>query len=239
MLRSRAATSCSVQLAPTRRSARETRRLCGCGARANVCRPTFPQAQDRRHRGVLVARRHARGAAPGQLRPQCQCRCDQGSAPGCRAVRCLRADSIHPHGGEDRRSPGAVRLRHGRAPIYGPDAGWLAQSMAAAGLNPKAVTTVLVSHLHGDHIYGLMDKVTHAQISRTPRSSFLPRAEMVGTAGSRRHGSRAHPQGPFTAYSRDAREWKNVRPVDGESELVPGVRAIPAPGHTPGRSPIS
>jgi glyoxylase-like metal-dependent hydrolase (beta-lactamase superfamily II) len=29
--------------------------------------------------------------------------------------------------------------------------------------------------------------------------------------------------------------WKNVRPVDGEAELLPGVRAIPAHGHSPGQ----
>jgi ribonuclease BN (tRNA processing enzyme) len=28
--------------------------------------------------------------------------------------------------------------------------------MTAAGLDPKAVKTILISHLHGDHIYGLM-----------------------------------------------------------------------------------
>ena len=28
--------------------------------------------------------------------------------------------------------------------------------------------------------------------------------------------------------------WKNVRPFEGEPELLPGVRAIQAPGHSPG-----
>ena len=27
--------------------------------------------------------------------------------------------------------------------------------------------------------------------------------------------------------------WKNIRPVDGEVELLPGVRAVSAPGHSP------
>jgi glyoxylase-like metal-dependent hydrolase (beta-lactamase superfamily II) len=29
--------------------------------------------------------------------------------------------------------------------------------------------------------------------------------------------------------------WKNVRPVDGEVELLPGVHAVRAPGHSPGQ----
>src|SRR5262249_56287328 len=34
----------------------------------------------------------------------------------------------------------------------GPKAGILAQSMAAAGLDPKAVKTIVISHFHRDHI---------------------------------------------------------------------------------------
>jgi glyoxylase-like metal-dependent hydrolase (beta-lactamase superfamily II) len=30
--------------------------------------------------------------------------------------------------------------------------------------------------------------------------------------------------------------WKNVKPVDGEAELAPGLRAIPAHGHTQGHT---
>jgi ribonuclease BN (tRNA processing enzyme) len=43
--------------------------------------------------------------------------------------------------------------------------------MAAAGLDPKAVKTILISHLHGDHIYGLMNHETKAQV--------FPEAEIV------------------------------------------------------------
>ena len=46
----------------------------------------------------------------------------------------------------------------------GPKAGVLAQSMAAAGLDPKAVKTIVISHFHGDHIFGLMAKDTNAQM---------------------------------------------------------------------------
>jgi glyoxylase-like metal-dependent hydrolase (beta-lactamase superfamily II) len=40
----------------------------------------------------------------------------------------------------------------------------LFESMAAAGLDPKAVKTILISHLHGDHIYGLMNNESNAQV---------------------------------------------------------------------------
>jgi glyoxylase-like metal-dependent hydrolase (beta-lactamase superfamily II) len=37
----------------------------------------------------------------------------------------------------------------------GPKAGLAMQSMAAAGIQPKDVKTIVVSHFHGDHIFGL------------------------------------------------------------------------------------
>jgi glyoxylase-like metal-dependent hydrolase (beta-lactamase superfamily II) len=51
----------------------------------------------------------------------------------------------------------------GGHPVYGQGNGQLRQSMAGAGLDPKSVKTILMTHLHGDHIYGLMNLETNAQ----------------------------------------------------------------------------
>jgi glyoxylase-like metal-dependent hydrolase (beta-lactamase superfamily II) len=125
----------------------------------------------------------------------------------------------------------------GGFPIYGPKSGLLAQSMAAAGLKPNDVKTILISHLHGDHIYGLMDKETNAQT--------FPHAEIIVPAAELKWWTRpevdAMELGPTRkGLSQRIRAtlatWKNVRPVDGEAELLPGVRAIPAHGHSPGQT---
>lgn len=78
----------------------------------------------------------------------------------------------------------------GGFPIYGPRSGMLMQNMAAAGLDPKNVKTILISHLHGDHIFGLMNKDTGAQVF-PDAEIIVPEAEaqMVDAPGSRRHGS--------------------------------------------------
>jgi glyoxylase-like metal-dependent hydrolase (beta-lactamase superfamily II) len=124
----------------------------------------------------------------------------------------------------------------GGFPIYGPKAGLLAKSMAAAGLDPKTVKTILVSHLHGDHIYGLMNKDTNAQV--------FPDAEIIVPAEELKWwtqpGVEALDLGP-TRVGLAARiratlaTWKNVRPVAGEAELLPDVHAIKAYGHSPGQ----
>ena len=124
----------------------------------------------------------------------------------------------------------------GGFPFYGPRAGLLTQSMAAAGLDPKRVKTILISHFHGDHIYGLIDRETNSQI--------FPDAEIIVPAAELKWwtqpGVDAMPLGPSREGLAERIRgtlaiWKNVRPVDGEADLLPGVRAIPAYGHSPGQ----
>ena len=116
----------------------------------------------------------------------------------------------------------------------GPKAGLLAQSMAAAGVEAKAVRTIVISHFHGDHVFGLMAKETNAQM--------FPEAEIVVPAAELKWWTQpvdAIPQ-PRRALAQRLQAslatWKNVKPVDGEAEVAPGIRAIPAHGHTQGHT---
>jgi glyoxylase-like metal-dependent hydrolase (beta-lactamase superfamily II) len=116
----------------------------------------------------------------------------------------------------------------------GPKAGTMLQSMAAAGLDPKDVKTILVSHFHGDHIFGLMAKDTNAQtfpdaeiiVSKAELDWWTQPAESLPQP---RQGLARRVQATFPT-------WKNVKVVDGEADLVPGVRAIPVHGHTQGHT---
>jgi glyoxylase-like metal-dependent hydrolase (beta-lactamase superfamily II) len=123
----------------------------------------------------------------------------------------------------------------GGHPIYGEGVGRLMESMAAAGLDPKSVKTILISHLHGDHIYGLMNNETNAQI--------FPDAEIVVPAAElkwwTRPGVEAIDLGPTRKglaqrIQATVATWKNLRPFEGEPELLPGVRVVQAHGHSPG-----
>lgn len=123
----------------------------------------------------------------------------------------------------------------GGHPIYGEGNGRLFESMAAAGLDPKAVKTILVSHLHGDHIYGLMNNETNAQV--------FPDAEIVVPAAELKWWTRPGVETLDLGPSRKGlalriqatvATWKNVRTFEGEPELLPGVHAVQVPGHSPG-----
>ncbi|MHC2332966.1 MBL fold metallo-hydrolase [Bradyrhizobium sp. USDA 4454] len=105
----------------------------------------------------------------------------------------------------------------GGHPIYGEGNGRLFESMAAAGLDPKAVKTILISHLHGDHIYGLMNNESDAQV--------FPDADIVVPAAElkwwTRPGVESIDLGPTRKglarrIQATVATWKNVRTFEGE-----------------------
>jgi len=122
----------------------------------------------------------------------------------------------------------------GGGQIGGPKAGLLAQSMAAAGLDPKDVKTILMSHFHLDHISGLMAKETNAQM--------FPDAEIVVPAAELKWWTQPVESIPAGRQANAKRvqatfpNWKNIKVVDGEADVAPGIRQIPTHGHTQGHS---
>lgn len=115
----------------------------------------------------------------------------------------------------------------------GPKAGLLAQSMAAAGLDPKAVRTIVISHFHGDHVFGLMSKENAQTFPDV--EIIVPAAELkwwTQPLESIAQPRRSHAERMQATLAK----WKNVKPVEGEADVAPGVRAIPAFGHTQGHT---
>ncbi len=117
-----------------------------------------------------------------------------------------------------------------------PTAGKLPASMAAAGIDPKSISTIIVTHFHPDHIFGLMEKDTNAQVY--PNAEIiLPAAEMAFW-GDQSVFSKI-PE-PFHSLAKRIQAsfpaWKNVTRIEGEKEVVPGILAVPAYGHTPGHT---
>jgi glyoxylase-like metal-dependent hydrolase (beta-lactamase superfamily II) len=109
-------------------------------------------------------------------------------------------------------------------------------NMKAAGIDPSEIETILVSHFHPDHIFGLLGKDNNAPV--------FPNAEIIVPAAEHRWWTDPSLTGRLPPGRQPlARRiqavipnWKNVLPVEGEDEVVPGIRFVSAPGHTAGHT---
>jgi glyoxylase-like metal-dependent hydrolase (beta-lactamase superfamily II) len=112
---------------------------------------------------------------------------------------------------------------------------WMA-NFKAAGFDPARVSTVIISHFHGDHINGLRLK---------SGDTVFPNAEVMVSAREwgfwMDDGRMAQaPDGLKPNFQNARRVFgpiaKEVKQFEGDKELVTGVTAVAAPGHTPGHT---
>jgi glyoxylase-like metal-dependent hydrolase (beta-lactamase superfamily II) len=112
--------------------------------------------------------------------------------------------------------------------------GQLLPNMAAAGIDPKAIDTVIISHYHGDHVNGLL---------RADNSLAFPNAEILVPAqehkfwmddGERSRAPKGRMEGLFTNNRRvfSGEVMKHLRTYESDKEVVPGITAVATPGHS-------
>jgi glyoxylase-like metal-dependent hydrolase (beta-lactamase superfamily II) len=116
--------------------------------------------------------------------------------------------------------------------------GQFATNMAAAGVDPKAVDVVVISHFHGDHINGLLnaDNVlafpnAEVLVPATEWKYFMDDGEMSRQTSERMKGVFANARRVFEAGLK-----KKVTPYEWNKEVAPGLLAVDTVGHTPGHT---
>ena len=114
--------------------------------------------------------------------------------------------------------------------------GKLFEHLAAVGVAPAAIDTVLLTHMHPDHSNGLADAAGNA---------LFPNAELVLHAAELAfwHDDAAMAKADETSRARNFMAGRTqVAPYKARTrthtggEVFPGVTAMPFPGHTPGHS---
>lgn len=130
-----------------------------------------------------------------------------------------------------------VLIDAGAGAFFGPTLGKLIASLKASGYQPEQIDEIYITHMHADHVGGLVsgDKIAFpnaiVRADRRDADFWLSKANMDTAPKEAKQafeGAMASIN-PYIAADK-------FRPFDGNTELVPGVTAIAAYGHTPGHT---
>ena len=130
-----------------------------------------------------------------------------------------------------------VLIDTGAGGLFGPTLGGLVANLKAAGYQPEQVDEVYITHMHPDHVGGLVaggKPVFPNAVVRADRhdADFWLSQKTLDAAPKDEKGFIEGAMASLNPYVNAGR----FKPFDGDTELVPGVRALPSPGHTPGHT---
>ena len=130
-----------------------------------------------------------------------------------------------------------ILIDAGAGSNFGTDCGKLLGNLQAAGYSPDDIDVVLLTHMHPDHVGGLVcdGKTVFANadllINRADLDYWFD-AELEAQAPEERQKIFRQTKTGVAPYL----ERKKVRAFEAGDEVLPGIIAIPAPGHTAGHT---
>jgi glyoxylase-like metal-dependent hydrolase (beta-lactamase superfamily II) len=111
----------------------------------------------------------------------------------------------------------------------------IGRELDARGIDRAAITHVVMTHLHFDHVGG----ATEARAGRL--EPVFPRARHVVQRREWHDATHPHERNRASYLEENLRPLEAaglLQPVEGEAEIAPGVRVIPSPGHTAGHQSV-
>ncbi|MBI4724817.1 MAG: MBL fold metallo-hydrolase, partial [Rhodomicrobium sp.] len=131
-----------------------------------------------------------------------------------------------------------ILVDSGYGNIAGPDTGRLPDNLKAAGFEPEQFDAVFVTHMHPDHVGGLLDGFGEPAFANATllvgdkEYAFWTDEGAASRAPANMQRFFKMAQTAVTPYGKRLQRYK-----DGE-EIAPGIAASAAPGHTPGHSTL-
>ncbi|UVK37437.1 MBL fold metallo-hydrolase [Mesorhizobium sp. AR10] len=130
-----------------------------------------------------------------------------------------------------------VLIDAGAGSLLGATTGHLLSNLRASGYQPEQIDELYLTHLHTDHVGGLMAEGQRAfpnaivRVDKRDTDYWLSEANMrAAPAEAKRFFQAAIAS--ITPYTRAGK----LAVFEGNTDLVPGVRAQTAYGHTPGHT---
>lgn len=113
--------------------------------------------------------------------------------------------------------------------------GQLKDTLAAAGVSPDDVDSVLLTHCHPDHIGGLLD--AEGQPVFNQAQLYLHPLEVAyWQDDKKRNMANERGQRNFDLARRTLRAYGSQLRLTGEGEIAQGILPVWLPGHTPGHT---
>jgi glyoxylase-like metal-dependent hydrolase (beta-lactamase superfamily II) len=133
-----------------------------------------------------------------------------------------------------------VLIDTGAAGLFGPTLGKLVSNLKAAGYQPEQVDEIYITHMHPDHVGGLVADSKMAFANATIRADLREGEFWLSQANLDKAPADAKGffQGAMASLNPYVAAGK-LKPFNldkGSEELVPGITAINARGHTPGHT---
>ncbi|HEX4421483.1 MAG TPA: MBL fold metallo-hydrolase, partial [Kofleriaceae bacterium] len=130
-----------------------------------------------------------------------------------------------------------VLIDTGAGVLFGPTLAKLIPNLKASGYTPEQVDEIYITHMHGDHVGNLVANGKIVFPNATIRAAkaeadYWLSADNLAKAPDAMKDFFKGAQASVNPYVTAGKtKW-----FDGETDLIPGIHASPAPGHTPGHT---
>ncbi|GAA0782107.1 MBL fold metallo-hydrolase [Roseibium denhamense] len=129
-----------------------------------------------------------------------------------------------------------VLIDAGTSDKMGPTLGHLGKALTAAGVTPDQIDAVLITHLHPDHLFGVL--TPDGQKAFPNAELIMPETDKAFWYDDANMNAAPEQFKPFFLGARAAADaYSSTETLfKGDKEILPGITAKAMPGHTPGHT---